>query len=114
VVSLAALEREIAVVWWVWLALLVGVALVGSIAVAVQRAGRARDVTAWLGAVGFYVVLVGMFGDWARGALASGSTAALIGLGFLFAMFSIGLLVALFKTASALRSGGSGEASATH
>jgi hypothetical protein len=114
VVFLRALEREIAVVWWMWLALLVGVALLGSIAVAVQRPGRARDLTAWLGAVGFYVVLVAMFGDWARAALASGAKGPLIGLGFLFAMFSIGLVVALFKTASALRRRGSGDASATH
>jgi hypothetical protein len=102
------------VVWWAWLAMLVGVALVGAVAVAVQRPGRARDVTAWLAVVGFYGVLVGMFGDWARAALARGSTGALIGLGFLFALFSIGLLVSLFKTAGAVRARGSRDASATH
>jgi hypothetical protein len=102
------------VVWWAWLVLLVSVALVGSVAVAAQGPGRGRSVTAWLGAVGFYVVLIGMFGGWTLAALDRGSRAGLLGFGFLTAMFSIGLVVALFKTAAALRSGGAGEASATH
>lgn len=101
-------------VWWMWLVLLVAVALVGSLAVAVQRPGRGRNVTAWLGAIGFYVVLIGMFGGWTLAALDRGSRAGLLGFGFLTAMFSIGLVVALYKTAAALRRGGPGEASATH
>lgn len=101
-------------VWWIWLVLLVSVALAGSLAVALQGPGRGRNVTAWLGAVGFYVVLIGMFGGWALAALDRGSRAGTIGFGFLAAMFSIGLVVALFKTAAALRSSGPGDASATH
>jgi hypothetical protein len=101
-------------VWWAWLALLVSVALAGSLAVAVQRPGRARDVTAWLATVGFYLVLIGMFGDWLRGALASGSWGGRIGFGFLVTFFSIGVVVALWKTAGALRGRGPGETGATH
>lgn len=100
--------------WWTWLVALMAVAVVGSVAVAVQKPGRARDVTAWLGAVGFYVPLVGMFGTWTRESLASGSWAGRIGFGFLAVMFSIGLVVALFKTIAATRHHGAGEASATH
>lgn len=105
---------ENGVAWWLWLVLLVSVALVGSVLVAAQRPGRGRDVTAWLGAVGFYVVLVGMFGGWTLAALERGSRGAGVGLGFLAVMFSIGLVVALFKTAGALRRSGPREASATH
>lgn len=103
-------------VWWLWLSVLLAVALAGSLAVAAQRPGRARDVTAWLGVVGFYAVLVGMFGDWARGALAAGSTAGAVAFGGLTALFSLGLGVALFKTARALRGSRSGgdDAGATH
>ncbi|HSJ95921.1 MAG TPA: hypothetical protein VLC53_02545 [Myxococcota bacterium] len=100
--------------WWVWLALLVMAALVGATAVAVQRPGRARDVTAWLGAVAFYVVLIAMFGDWARASLASGSRMGTIAFGTLAALFSIGLVIALVKTAGALRGRGPGQESATH
>ena len=101
-------------VWWAWLALLVSVAFACSAAVALQRPGRGRDVTAWLGAVSFYVVLVGMFGSWARDAFADGSRGALVGLGFLAAVFSIGLVVAVFKTAGALRTRAGQDVSATH
>jgi hypothetical protein len=100
--------------WWTWLVALVSVALVGSIAVAVQRPGRARNVTAWLGAVGFYVPLVGMFGSWARASFEGGSWGGRIGFGFLAAMFSIGLVIAVFKTIGAARSRGPTEAGATH
>jgi hypothetical protein len=103
------------VVWWAWLLVLVGVASVGSVAVAAQRPGRARDATAWLGVVGFYVALVGMFGGWARDALAGGSRAGGIALAVLAALFSIGLVVALSRTVSVLRGGGgSGDPGATH
>ena len=100
--------------WWTWLVALVAVAVVGSIAVAVQRPGRGRRVTAWLGAVGFYVPLVAMFGSWARDAFAGGSWGGRIGFGFLATMFSIGLVIALFKTLAALRSDGAQDAGATH
>ncbi|MEB2344176.1 MAG: hypothetical protein OZ948_05500 [Deltaproteobacteria bacterium] len=101
--------------WWHWLAALIAVALAGSIAVAAQGPGRARDVTAWAGVVGFYTVLAGMFGDWTRGALASGSRAA-IGFGLLAALFAIGWIVALFKTLGAARrsAAGAADAGATH
>jgi len=103
------------VVWWSWLVLLVSAALAGAVAVALQRPGRARDVTAWVGTVGFYVVLVAMFGGWAREALADGARGRWIGLGLLAALFAIGLVVALFKTvAAARRRGGPGESGATH
>lgn len=101
-------------IWWMWLVLLVAVALAGSLAVAVQRPGRGRNVTAWLGAIGFYAVLIGMFGGWTLAALERGSRAGLVGFGFLTAMFSIGLLVALYKTAVTLRGSGPGDTSATH
>jgi hypothetical protein len=101
-------------VWWAWLALLVAVALSGAIAVAVQRSGRARGVSAWLGAVAFYAVLVGMFGDFWRAALAEGSTRGKIGFGFLTGFFTIGLLVALVRTAAAARDRAPGDAGATH
>jgi len=102
------------VAWWMWLASLIGVALLGSLAVAVQRPGRGRTVTSWLGAVAFYVVLVGMFGSWVHGALARGAKGPLVGLGFLLAIFSLGLLVALYKTFAAARGRGPGESGATH
>lgn len=101
-------------IWWAWLVLLVSVALVGAISVAVQKPGRARDVTAWVGAVAFYVVLIGMFGGWTLAALERGSRGAAAGLGLLTALFSIGLSVALARTAGALRRSASGDASATH
>lgn len=101
-------------VWWTWLILLAAVAGAGALAVAAQRPGRGRDVTAWLGAIGFYGVLIGMFGSWTLAALERGSRAGLLGFGLLTAVFSIGLLVALSRTAAALRRSGPGDASATH
>jgi hypothetical protein len=103
-------------VWWHWLGALVAMALAGSVAVAAQRPGRARDVSAWLGVVGFYLVLVGMFGSWAIGALEKGQSLRTTAFGLLAALFSIGLVVALFKTGRAARRSGAGapDAGATH
>jgi hypothetical protein len=100
-------------VWWVWPALLVAVAFVGALAVAPQRPGRARNATAWIATVAFYAVLVGMFWDFTLDAIASGSKAR-YALGFLAALFSIGLPVALFKAGLSFRSGGAGPEGATH
>jgi len=105
----------VTVPWWTWPLALVTVAAVGTVAVAVQKPGRVRTVTAWLAAVGLYVVLAGMFGTWARESLAGGSWAGRLGFGFLAVMFSIGLVIAVFKTIAAARGrGAGGEAGATH
>lgn len=82
--------------------------------VSFQRAGAARDTAAWIGTVGFYGVLLSLFVHLVRRSLDNDSTAGLIGFGFLATVFGLGLLVAIYRAARSLRSGGPSEASATH
>jgi hypothetical protein len=93
---------------------LVAVALLGSIAVALQRPGKARDVSARLAALGFYLVLVGFFGTQALAAHATASTRGLVAFGFLTAFFGIGLALSVVKTVGAIRGRSSDDVSATN
>ena len=99
---------------WVWMGSLVAIALLGSIAVALQRPGKARDVTARLAAVCFYVVLVGFFCDRTLAARGSDSSRGLFAFGFLTAFFGIGLALSIVKTVGAIRGRSSGDVSATN
>jgi hypothetical protein len=74
-----------------------------------------RAVIEWLGACGLYLALVSLFTNLSLLARESGSTVALVGFGFLLALFGSGLIVSLVQTALAIRSpGGSTSVSATH
>ena len=99
---------------WMWMASLIAIALLGSLVVAFQRPGKARDVSARFASFGFYLVLFGFFGTNTREALANHSTRGLVAFGFLSAVFGIGLVLSLVKTVAAIRGRSSGDASATH
>ena len=70
-----------------------------------------RTVVEWIGASGLYLALVALFTNLALRAQASGSTAALVGFGFLLALFASGLVVSVVQTLMAVR-GPSGRVSA--
>jgi hypothetical protein len=74
-----------------------------------------RAIVEWLGASGLYLALVGLFANLAMMAQEKGSTTAVVGFGFLLALFSSGLIVSLVQTALALRGPSSrASADATH
>jgi hypothetical protein len=74
-----------------------------------------RAIVEWLGACGLYLALVGLFSNLAMMAQEKGSKTALVGFGFLLALFSSGLVVSVVQTALALRGPSSrASADATH
>jgi hypothetical protein len=91
----------------------VGVALVviAWLLVSFTAASPKRAVIEWIGACGLYLALVSLFTNLSLRAQASGSTAALVGFGFLLALFGSGLVVSLVQALLAAR-GPSGRASA--
>ena len=99
---------------WIWMGSLVAVALLGSIAVSLQRPGKARDVSARVAALCFYVVLVGFFASQTLAAHASASRRGLVAFGFLTVFFGMGLALSLVKTVGAIRGRSSGDVSATN
>jgi len=92
----------------------VALVVIAWLAASFQGPGRSRTTTAWVGAIGLYVALLSLFAHLLRPSLANDSTAGLVGFGFLATMFSLGLLVAIWKTFAALRGGRAGDAGATH
>ena len=65
--------------------------------------GPRRAVFEWLGAVGLYVALLALFINLVNRSLASGNRIGLFAFGFLTALFSIGLVLAVVQTLSSLR-----------
>jgi hypothetical protein len=70
----------------------------------------------WLAATGLYVVLLGLFSNGLRGAIADDSLLRMFAFGFLTLIFGIGLVISSVRTIGALlgRGGSGGGAGATH
>jgi hypothetical protein len=84
------------------------------LAVSFMKPGPQRERVEWLAAVAMYVALLSLFSHLVLRAHGNGSWLGRIGFGFLWLVFSGGLLVSL---ANALRSGrgvGKSQAGATH
>ncbi len=81
----------------------VAVVVLAWLVVSFTSPSRTRSIIEWVGACGLYLALVSLFTHLALRAQASGSTAALVGFGFLLALFSSGLVVSLVQTALAFR-----------
>jgi hypothetical protein len=90
------------------------VVLVAWIAVVLLPQGPARARVAWVGANGLFLALAAWFLRLAFDARADERTWLLVPFAFLAFIFSSGLLVSLWKTASELLGRGPGDASATH
>lgn len=93
-----------------------GVALVvlAWLVVSFSAPGRRRVIVEWIGACGLYAALLGLFMSLSHRAQESGSTVALVGFGFLVALFGSGLVVSLVQTLLALRSPGKAASGVTH
>ncbi len=76
--------------------------------------GRGRSICEWLGATGMFVALSCFFANLFLRSQEAGSLAGLIAFGFLGTIFSIGLLVSLFKLLGAMRGSSSTNLSATN
>jgi hypothetical protein len=81
----------------------VAVVVLAWLVVSFTAPSRMRSIVEWVGACGLYLALVSLFTHLALRAQASGSTAALVGFGFLLALFSSGLVVSLVQTLLAFR-----------
>lgn len=91
-----------------------GAVLVAWIAVVLLPPGPARARVAWVGANGLFLALAAWFLRLAFDARDDGRTWLLVPFAFLAFLFSSGLLVSLWKTASELLGRGAGDFTATH
>jgi ABC-type transport system involved in cytochrome c biogenesis permease subunit len=73
-----------------------------------------RVIAEWIGACGLYTALLALFLSLSHRAQESGSTPALMGFGFLVALFGSGLVVSLVQTLLALRSPEKAPSGVTH
>ncbi len=92
----------------------IAVVTIAWLSVSFQRPGPARNTMAWLGTAGFYGALLSLFVHLVRRSLDDGSTAGLVGFGFLATVFGLGLVVAITRTIGSRRSLADREASATN
>ena len=82
--------------------------------VSFMQPGPRRAILEWLGACGMYVALLMLFTHLLTRALEADSTVGLIAFGFLATFFSVGLILCLVQTVSALRGVVGDQASATN
>ncbi len=93
----------------------VAVVAIGWLAVSFLAPTPQRRKVEWLAATALYVALLSFFINLVRKSLETDSTVGVVAFGFMAGMFSIGFIIALVKTLSALRGSGAGkESGATH
>lgn len=85
------------------------------LAVSFMRPGANRRRIEWLGATALYVALLSLFVNLVRRSIASDNEVGIFAFGFLATTFSIGLVIASFKTIAALRNSSAAKGDgATH
>ena len=101
-----------------WIALVgylgVAVVVVGWLVVTFAKPSPRRVVVEWIATCGLYLSLLSLFVSLCLRAQATGSTPALVGFGFLVALFGSGLVVSLVQTLMALRGPSRVTSSATN
>jgi hypothetical protein len=109
-------DRLIALMTEHWvIATALGVVVLGWLVVSFLRPDAQRRKFEWLAATGLYVVLLGLFSNGLRGAIADDSLVRTFAFGFLVVIFGTGLVISSVRTIGALLGkGGSGGAGAAH
>ena len=79
------------------------VLVIGWLTVSFSAPGPRRERIEWVAACGLYLLLLSLFSHLSLRAFASGSTGALVAFGFLMVFFTVGFVVCLNQTISALR-----------
>jgi hypothetical protein len=110
------LDRVVALMAEHWvIASALGVVVLGWLVVSFLAPGAQRRKIEWIGATGLYVVLLGLFSNGLRGAIADDSWLRMFAFGFLVVIFGLGLVISSVRTIGALLGrGGSAGAGATH
>ncbi len=99
-----------AIVGWAAAALVV----VGWLVISFSEPGRKREIAEWASASALYLSLLMLFTWLLRKAIATESTAGMIGFGFLSVLFGMGLCVSLYHAARSGRGADKSRSSATN
>ena len=90
------------------------VLIVGWLVVSFSAPSPRRTAIEWVAASAMFAALLSLFVNLVLRASESGNTVALVGFGFLCALFGGGFIVSLYQTFAAVKGGGDSGSSATN